>query len=117
MQKLIKQCGELRSYDTGKPEEGWVCIVMDIPARGLIDYMASDSRILFTDKGGLYHAPHLSCRIQWIPQEWKMAESTAKISIPVVTDSSGILALQNWDWNAPQNAQEQNLVESHLSAK
>jgi len=42
VQKLVKRRGELRSYDTGEPEEGWVRIVMDIPARGLIGYMAGE---------------------------------------------------------------------------
>jgi GTP-binding protein TypA/BipA len=42
VQKLTKRRGELRSYDTGEPEEGWVRIIMDIPARGLIGYMAGE---------------------------------------------------------------------------
>jgi GTP-binding protein TypA/BipA len=42
VEKLTKRRGELRSYDSGDPEEGWVRIVMDIPARGLIGYMAGE---------------------------------------------------------------------------
>lgn len=42
VQKLTRRRGELKSYDTGEPEEGWVRIIMDIPARGLIGYMAGE---------------------------------------------------------------------------
>ncbi|KAH9475560.1 50S ribosomal subunit assembly factor BipA [Psilocybe cubensis] len=42
VQKLTMRKGEMKSYDSGEPEEGWVKIVMDVPARGLIGYMAGD---------------------------------------------------------------------------
>lgn len=42
VQNLTMRRGELRSYDTGDPEEGWVRIVIDVPARGLIGYMAGE---------------------------------------------------------------------------
>ncbi|KAF8970854.1 P-loop containing nucleoside triphosphate hydrolase protein [Flammula alnicola] len=42
VQKLTMRKGEMRSYDAGDPEEGWVKIVMDVPARGLIGYMAGE---------------------------------------------------------------------------
>ncbi|KAG5349217.1 hypothetical protein C0989_005224 [Termitomyces sp. Mn162] len=40
MQKLTIRKGEMVSYETD--EEGWVKAVMDIPARGLIGYMAGE---------------------------------------------------------------------------
>ncbi|KAF8901354.1 hypothetical protein CPB84DRAFT_1836409 [Gymnopilus junonius] len=42
VQKLTMRKGEMRSYEAGDPEEGWVKIVMDVPARGLIGYMAGE---------------------------------------------------------------------------
>ncbi|PPQ74632.1 hypothetical protein CVT26_007441, partial [Gymnopilus dilepis] len=42
VQKLTMRKGEMRSYEAGDPEEGWVRIVMDVPARGLIGYMAGE---------------------------------------------------------------------------
>ncbi|KAF9047454.1 GTP-binding protein TypA [Panaeolus papilionaceus] len=42
VQKLTMRKGEMKSYDSGEPEEGWVRIVMDIPSRGLIGYMAGE---------------------------------------------------------------------------
>ncbi|KAF4622429.1 hypothetical protein D9613_008997 [Agrocybe pediades] len=42
VQKLTMRKGEMKSYDSGEPEEGWVRIVMDVPARGLIGYMAGE---------------------------------------------------------------------------
>jgi predicted membrane GTPase involved in stress response len=42
VQKLTMRKGEMKSYDAGEPEEGWVRIVMDVPARGLIGYMAGE---------------------------------------------------------------------------
>ena len=42
VQKLTMRKGEMKSYDAGEPEEGWVKIVMDVPARGLIGYMAGE---------------------------------------------------------------------------
>lgn len=42
VQKLTMRRGELRAYETGDPEEGWVRIVLDIPSRGLIGYMAGE---------------------------------------------------------------------------
>ncbi|KAG5726858.1 GTP-binding protein TypA/BipA like protein [Termitomyces sp. T112] len=40
VQKLTIRKGEMVSYETD--EEGWVKVVMDIPARGLIGYMAGE---------------------------------------------------------------------------
>jgi len=42
VQKLTKRRGELRLYESDHPEEGWTRIVMEIPARGLIGYMAGE---------------------------------------------------------------------------
>jgi predicted membrane GTPase involved in stress response len=42
VEKLILRKGEMRSYESGDPEEGWVKVVMDVPARGLIGYMAGE---------------------------------------------------------------------------
>ncbi|KDR71900.1 hypothetical protein GALMADRAFT_253685 [Galerina marginata CBS 339.88] len=42
VQKLTMRKGEMKSYEAGDPEEGWVKIVMDVPARGLIGYMAGE---------------------------------------------------------------------------
>jgi hypothetical protein len=42
VQKLTMRKGEMKSYDAGEPDEGWVKIVMDVPARGLIGYMAGE---------------------------------------------------------------------------
>lgn len=42
VQKLTMRKGDMRSYEAGDPEEGWVKIVMDVPARGLIGYMAGE---------------------------------------------------------------------------
>ena len=42
VQKLTLRKGEMKSYDSGDPEEGWVKVVMDVPARGLIGYMAGE---------------------------------------------------------------------------
>ena len=42
VQKLTMRKGEMRSYEADDPEEGWVKIVMDVPARGLIGYMAGE---------------------------------------------------------------------------
>ncbi|KAF5313861.1 hypothetical protein D9619_013094 [Psilocybe cf. subviscida] len=42
VQKLTLRKGEMKSYESGDPEEGWVKIVMDVPARGLIGYMSGE---------------------------------------------------------------------------
>ena len=42
VQKLTLRKGEMKSYESGDPEEGWVKVVMDVPARGLIGYMAGE---------------------------------------------------------------------------
>ncbi|KAF9471041.1 hypothetical protein BDN70DRAFT_845591 [Pholiota conissans] len=42
VQKLTMRKGEMKSYESGDPEEGWVRIVMEVPARGLIGYMAGE---------------------------------------------------------------------------
>ena len=40
VQKLTLRKGEMVSYDT--EEDGWVKVVMEVPARGLIGYMAGE---------------------------------------------------------------------------
>ena len=40
VQKLTLRKGEMVSYDT--EEVGWVKVVMEVPARGLIGYMAGE---------------------------------------------------------------------------
>lgn len=40
VQKLTMRKGEMKSYDAD--EEGWVKVVMEVPARGLIGYMAGE---------------------------------------------------------------------------
>lgn len=40
VQKLTMRKGEMLSYDA--EDDGWVKIVMDVPARGLIGYMAGE---------------------------------------------------------------------------
>ena len=42
VQKLTLRKGEMKSYESGDPEEGWIKVVMDVPARGLIGYMAGE---------------------------------------------------------------------------
>ncbi|PPQ78778.1 hypothetical protein CVT25_010651 [Psilocybe cyanescens] len=42
VQKLTMRKGDMKSYEAGEPEEGWIKIVLDVPARGLIGYMAGD---------------------------------------------------------------------------
>ena len=42
VEKLTLRKGEMKSYESGDPEEGWVNVVMDVPARGLIGYMAGE---------------------------------------------------------------------------
>ncbi|KAF8152574.1 P-loop containing nucleoside triphosphate hydrolase protein [Crassisporium funariophilum] len=42
VQKLTLRKGEMKSYESGDPEEGWVKVIMDVPARGLIGYMAGE---------------------------------------------------------------------------
>jgi GTP-binding protein len=40
VQKLTMRKGEMVSYET--EEDGWVKVVMEVPARGLIGYMAGE---------------------------------------------------------------------------
>ena len=43
-----------------------------------------------------------------IPEEWKLAEGSANIAIPVDSRSGGILAFRNWYRNVPRNSPERN---------
>ncbi|CAA7269395.1 unnamed protein product [Cyclocybe aegerita] len=47
--------GEMRSYESGDPEEGWVRVVMDVPARGLIGYMAGEFKNDVHGQGTINH--------------------------------------------------------------
>ncbi|KAH6892823.1 hypothetical protein BKA70DRAFT_837586 [Coprinopsis sp. MPI-PUGE-AT-0042] len=42
VQKLTMRKAEMISYDTDDSQEGWIKIVMHVPARGLIGYMAGE---------------------------------------------------------------------------
>ncbi|KAJ7143820.1 GTP-binding protein TypA [Mycena epipterygia] len=42
VQKLTQRKGEMRSYDVVDESGGWIRIEMDVPARGLIGYMAGE---------------------------------------------------------------------------
>ncbi|KAF5382989.1 hypothetical protein D9757_006297 [Collybiopsis confluens] len=55
VEKLTMRKGEMHSYDTGEPEEGWVKIEMDVPARGLIGYMAGEFKNDVHGEGTLNH--------------------------------------------------------------
>ncbi|KAJ8075719.1 hypothetical protein PM082_021349 [Marasmius tenuissimus] len=55
VEKLTMRKGEMTSYETGEPEEGWVKIEMDIPARGLIGYMAGEFKNDVHGEGTLNH--------------------------------------------------------------
>ncbi|KAJ3510630.1 hypothetical protein NLJ89_g4561 [Agrocybe chaxingu] len=55
VQKLTMRKGEMRSYDSGDPEEGWVRVVMDVPARGLIGYMAGEFKNDVHGQGTINH--------------------------------------------------------------
>ncbi|EEB99657.1 hypothetical protein MPER_00625, partial [Moniliophthora perniciosa FA553] len=55
VEKLTMRKGEMTSYQTGEPEEGWVKIEMDIPARGLIGYMAGEFKNDVHGEGTLNH--------------------------------------------------------------
>jgi hypothetical protein len=46
--------------------------------------------------------------IRCIPEEWKLAEGSANIAIPVVSHSGGILAFRNGYRNVPRNSPERN---------
>ena len=67
VQKLTMRKGEMKSYDAGEPEEGWVKIVMDVPARGLIGYMAGEFANDVHGQGLIYcfpfNIPLLKCLI------------------------------------------------------
>ncbi|KAI3595038.1 gtp-binding protein [Moniliophthora roreri] len=55
VEKLTMRKGEMTSYQTGEPEEGWVKIEVDIPARGLIGYMAGEFKNDVHGEGTLNH--------------------------------------------------------------
>jgi len=47
------------------------------------------------NNGGLISAPQIPAGIRCIPEEYKLAEGSANIAIPVVSRSGGIQAFQN----------------------
>ncbi|KAJ7595666.1 GTP-binding protein TypA [Mycena floridula] len=53
IQKLTMRKGEIISYDSAEP--GWSKIVMDVPARGLIGYMAGEFKNDVHGEGSLNH--------------------------------------------------------------
>ncbi|KAF9003021.1 GTP-binding protein TypA [Cyathus striatus] len=53
VQKLTMRKGTMLSYDV--EEEGWVKIVMDVPARGLIGYMAGEFKNDIHGEGSINH--------------------------------------------------------------
>ncbi|KAG6884605.1 hypothetical protein C0993_009622 [Termitomyces sp. T159_Od127] len=53
VQKLTMRKGEMLSYDAD--EDGWVKVVMDIPARGLIGYMAGEFKNDVHGQGTINH--------------------------------------------------------------
>ncbi|KAG7085969.1 hypothetical protein E1B28_003494 [Marasmius oreades] len=55
IEKLTMRKGEMTLYENGDPEEGWVKIEMDIPARGLIGYMAGEFKNDVHGEGTLNH--------------------------------------------------------------
>jgi GTP-binding protein TypA/BipA len=55
IEKLTMRKGEMHSYENGDPEEGWVKIEMDVPARGLIGYMAGEFKNDVHGEGTLNH--------------------------------------------------------------
>lgn len=42
VQKLTMRKGEMKEYIAGDVEEGWVRVVMEVPSRGLMGYMAGE---------------------------------------------------------------------------
>ncbi|KAF9073831.1 hypothetical protein BDP27DRAFT_1318228 [Rhodocollybia butyracea] len=55
IEKLTMRKGEMHLYENGDPEEGWVKIEMDVPARGLIGYMAGEFKNDVHGEGTLNH--------------------------------------------------------------
>ncbi|KAL0564543.1 hypothetical protein V5O48_017499 [Marasmius crinis-equi] len=55
IEKLTMRKGEMTLYENGDPQEGWVKIEMDIPARGLIGYMAGEFKNDVHGEGTLNH--------------------------------------------------------------
>ncbi|KAF9524566.1 P-loop containing nucleoside triphosphate hydrolase protein [Crepidotus variabilis] len=55
VQKLTMRKGEMITYESGDPEEGWVRIVMEVPARGLIGYMAGEFKNDVHGQGTINH--------------------------------------------------------------
>ncbi|KAG6901316.1 hypothetical protein C0995_013676 [Termitomyces sp. Mi166 len=53
VQKLTMRKGEMKSYEAD--EDGWVKVVMDIPARGLIGYMAGEFKNDVHGQGTINH--------------------------------------------------------------
>ncbi|RXW14478.1 hypothetical protein EST38_g11375 [Candolleomyces aberdarensis] len=55
VQKLTMRKGEMVSYEADEAQEGWVRIVMDVPARGLIGYMAGEFKNDVHGQGTINH--------------------------------------------------------------
>ncbi|KAJ3893725.1 hypothetical protein GG344DRAFT_42738 [Lentinula edodes] len=55
IERLTMRKGEMHLYENGDPEEGWVKIEMDVPARGLIGYMAGEFKNDVHGEGTLNH--------------------------------------------------------------
>ncbi|TEB24538.1 GTP-binding protein TypA [Coprinellus micaceus] len=55
VQKLTMRKGEMVSYEADDAQEGWVRIVMDVPARGLIGYMAGEFKNDVHGQGTINH--------------------------------------------------------------
>ncbi|KAJ3836756.1 elongation factor G C-terminus-domain-containing protein, partial [Lentinula raphanica] len=55
IEKITMRKGEMHLYENGDPEEGWVKIEMDVPARGLIGYMAGEFKNDVHGEGTLNH--------------------------------------------------------------
>ncbi|KAF9261034.1 hypothetical protein L218DRAFT_906276 [Marasmius fiardii PR-910] len=55
IEKLTMRKGEMTLYENGDPEEGWVKIEMDIPARGLIGYLAGEFKNDVHGEGTINH--------------------------------------------------------------
>ncbi|TFK37816.1 P-loop containing nucleoside triphosphate hydrolase protein [Crucibulum laeve] len=55
VQKLTMRKGEMISYDADDAGEGWVKVVMDVPARGLIGYMAGEFKNDVHGQGTINH--------------------------------------------------------------
>ena len=96
--------------------EGWLHMVVIYLSPGyFIAILQLYPRIFHCDfsiVGGLSDAPQIPAgfwSFLWIPEEVILAETSAKITIPGVTNSSRIYSFRNWHQNIPWNAQESGL--------